>query len=197
MKSKKLDQLVLFLIPIGVAVNFVGGQIAILLRLPVYLDCIGTVVVGALCGVWPGVLVGVISNVLNSISSPVTMFYAILSAMFGALAAYLSKKRVFLSLGKTALSSLLFAFIGGALGACMTWVIYGFDFGSITSSVYAALLYETLHLPAFLCQLIGEFGMDLLDKFVCIIIVYFVLKAFPNRMLAKLPLGDIYAKEEA
>ena len=168
MKSKKLDQLVLFLIPIGVAVNFVGGQIAILLRLPVYLDCIGTVVVGARCGVWPGVL-----------------------------AAYLSKKRVFLNLGKTALSSLLFAFIGGALGACMTWVIYGFDFGSITSSVYAALLYETLHLPAFLCQLIGEFGMDLLDKFVCIIIVYFVLKAFPNRMLAKLPLGDIYAKEEA
>ena len=39
--------------------------------------------------------------------------------------------------------------------------------------------------------------MDLLDKFVCIIIVYFVLKAFPNRMLAKLPLGDIYAKEAA
>ena len=62
MKSKKLDQLVLFLIPIGVAVNFVGGQIAILLRLPVYLDCIGTVVVGALCGVWPGILVGVISK---------------------------------------------------------------------------------------------------------------------------------------
>ena len=71
MNSKGMDKLTLFLIPIGVAVNFIGGQIAILLRLPLYLDSIGTIVVGALCGGIPGVIVGVISNVLNSITSPV------------------------------------------------------------------------------------------------------------------------------
>ena len=56
MKSMKMDKLTLFLIPIGVAVNFIGGQIAILLRLPLYLDGIGTIVVGALCGAFPSLL---------------------------------------------------------------------------------------------------------------------------------------------
>jgi len=196
MKSLKMDKLTLFLIPIGVAVNFVGGQIAILLRLPLYLDAIGTIVVGALCGGLPGAIVGLISNVLNSITSPITMAYAVLSVLFGLVAAFASKKNVFKNLIKTMLISLLFAFIGGVMGACITWLISGGDFGPITAGSYAAVIYEFTKLPAFLCQVIAEFGMDLLDKFVTLVIVFFVLKAMPNRFLAKLPLGGIYATEE-
>lgn len=195
MKSLKMDKLTLFLIPIGVAVNFVGGQIAILLRLPLYLDAIGTIVVGALCGGLPGAIVGLISNVLNSISSPTTLFYAILSVLFGIVAAFASKKNIFKNLLKTMLISLLFAFIGGVLGACITWAVNG-GFGPITAGTYAAVIYELTKLPAFICQVIAEFGMDLLDKFVTLVIVFFVLKAMPNRFLAKLPLGGIYATEE-
>ena len=103
---KDLGKLTLFLIPIGIAVNFIGGQIAILLRLPLYLDAIGTIVVGAVCGVWPGIIVGLVSNILNSISSPITLFYAILNVLFGIAAAYLSKKGVFKVFWKTLVSSL-------------------------------------------------------------------------------------------
>ena len=42
--------LALLLIPIAVAVNFVGGQVAVLLKIPLYLDTIGTIMVGMLCG---------------------------------------------------------------------------------------------------------------------------------------------------
>ena len=52
MNSKGMDKLTLFLIPIGVAVNFIGGQIAILLRLPLYLDSIGTIVVFLMAHEW-------------------------------------------------------------------------------------------------------------------------------------------------
>lgn len=196
MKTMKMDKLTLFLIPIGVAVNFIGGQIAILLRLPLYLDAIGTIVVGALCGGFPGAIVGLISNVLNSISSPTTLWYAVLSVLFGIVAAAASKKNIFKNLVKTMLISLLFAFIGGVLGACITWAVNGGDFGPITASAYAAAIHSALGLPAFLCQLISEFFVDLLDKFVTLVIVFFVLKSMPNRFLAKLPLGGIYAKEE-
>ena len=196
MKSMKMDKLTLFLIPIGVAVNFIGGQIAILLRLPLYLDGIGTIVVGALCGAFPGALVGLISNVLNSISSPTTLFYAVLSVMFGIVAAIASKKGIFKNLVKTMIISLLFALIGGGLGACITWIVSGGDFGVITASAIAAALYEVVSLPPFICQLISEFCMDLLDKFVTLILVYFILKSMPNRFLAKLPMGDIYATED-
>ena len=53
-QKQKLNKLAIFLIPIGIAVNVVGGQLAVLLKLPVFLDSIGTFVVGALCGWGPG-----------------------------------------------------------------------------------------------------------------------------------------------
>ncbi|MBI9044233.1 MAG: ECF transporter S component [Anaerolineaceae bacterium] len=192
----KLDRLSLFLIPIGIAVNFIGGQIAILLKLPLYLDAIGTIVVGALCGVWPGILVGLISNVLNSISSPITLFYAILNILFGITAAYLSKRGVFKSFWKTLVSALLFALIGGGLGALMTWVLYGFDFGAGVSSMFAIPLHEGLGLPKFLAQLIAEFSMDVFDKVLTVIAAFGILHAIPTRFLSKLPLGRIYIKDE-
>lgn len=37
---KKIDKLTIFLIPIGIAINVVGGQLAILLKLPLFLDSI-------------------------------------------------------------------------------------------------------------------------------------------------------------
>ena len=193
---KDLGKLTLFLIPIGIAVNFIGGQIAILLRLPLYLDAIGTIVVGAVCGVWPGIIVGLVSNILNSISSPITLFYAILNVLFGIAAAYLSKKGVFKVFWKTLVSSLLFALIGGGLGAIMTWVLYGFDFGTGVSSMFAIPLHEVVGLPKFLAQWVAEFSMDVFDKILTVIAAFGIIHAIPDRLMSKLPLGFIYVKED-
>ena len=48
--SKNVSKMAFFLLPLGIAVNFIGGQVATLLNLPIYLDAIGTMVVAALCG---------------------------------------------------------------------------------------------------------------------------------------------------
>ena len=52
------------LIPIAIAINIAIGQIVVLLKLPVYLDSIGTVLVAALCGPWAGALTGALSNII-------------------------------------------------------------------------------------------------------------------------------------
>jgi energy-coupling factor transport system substrate-specific component len=39
------------LIPVAMAMNIAVGQLVALLKLPVYLDCIDTVLVGLACGV--------------------------------------------------------------------------------------------------------------------------------------------------
>lgn len=196
MAKKDTNKLAWFLVPIGIAVNFIGGTLILLLKLPIYLDSIGTIIVGALCGPWPGIVVGLVSNILNAITSPTTLFYAPLNMAFAVAAAWLSKKGVFKNFWKTLLSSLLFAFIGGCIGACITWAVWGFDFGSGTTAVVVLPLYEATHLPKFLCQLTGEFLCDLLDKAVTVICCYFILKAFPTRFLSKLPLGYIYISDE-
>ena len=49
------SMLALLVIPVSVAVNFVGGQLASILKLPMYLDTIGTVFAAMLCGLLPEV----------------------------------------------------------------------------------------------------------------------------------------------
>ena len=192
--TKKMSNLVIMLIPIGVAIN---GQIAILLKLPVYLDCIGTMAVAALAGPIPGVIVGVISNILNSITAPIYLFYAICSILIALAAAYFSKNGTFLSFGKSiTLGTLVFSLIGGVLGACITWIIFGGEFGTNTAAMFAVPLYNATGMSKFICEVIAEWIMDLVDKAVTVAIVYGVLKSMPVRTLSKLPLGDVYIQSK-
>ena len=192
---KKMDKLSVFLIPIGVAVNFIGAQIAMLLKLPVYLDAIGTIVVGALCGGLPGAVVGVISNTINSITYPTYVWYGVISAIYGVMAAYMSKKGVFRTLWKAILASFLFALIGGVLNSCITWILFGFNFATDTTALFAIPLHTVIGLPKFMAEMVAAICMDVADKFLSVLAVYFILRSMPNRFLVKLRLGDIYIEK--
>ena len=47
-----------------VVLNFVGGQLALMLRLPIYLDSIGTFLTGALLGPWFGMVPSLLNGVI-------------------------------------------------------------------------------------------------------------------------------------
>ncbi len=59
------------LMPIGIALNIVlGGAVANALKIPIYLDSIGTILVGVLCGPIAGAFTGALTNVLWSYVIP-------------------------------------------------------------------------------------------------------------------------------
>lgn len=187
---RSYGRLTIFLIPIGVAINFVGGQIALLLKLPIYLDSIGTILVGAICGGLPGALVGLLSNAIISITSPPTFAFAILNIAFGLLAGYFGRLGVFRVWWKTLLSSLAFAFIGGFFGALITiWVFGGLAVGG-GAIVVGALTAMGLDLNT--ANFVAQIPMDILDKVPTVLIVYAIIKGIPKRLLVKLPLGWVY-----
>src|SRR5512139_1952884 len=62
--KKDFNTMTWVLIPVAIAINIVIGQIVVYLKLPVYLDSIGTVLVGVLCGPWAGMLTGTLSNIV-------------------------------------------------------------------------------------------------------------------------------------
>ena len=64
---KKWNKLTIFLIPIGIAVNVVGGQLALMLKLPVFLDSIGTFVVAALTGIGPGLIIAIGTQLISKL----------------------------------------------------------------------------------------------------------------------------------
>jgi hypothetical protein len=83
----------LVLMPLAIALNVVLGQaVASALKVPIYLDSIGTILVGVLCGPIAGALTGFLANVLWSYVIPPPFQYgpaaafAVVAAVIGLLA---------------------------------------------------------------------------------------------------------------
>jgi energy-coupling factor transport system substrate-specific component len=192
---KSYGRLTIYMIPIGVAVNFVGGQIALLLKLPLYLDSIGTILVGATCGALPGALVGLLSNAINSITSPPTFAFAILNVLFGLLAGLLGRYGVFRNWWKTLLSAIPFAFIGGFGGALITiYVLGGAAVGGI-GIVVGALVSTGMAVNT--ANFVAQLPIDVIDKVPTVLIVFAIISGIPRRLLVKLPLGGVYLGGDA
>lgn len=185
-------RLTIFMIPIGVATNFIGGQLASLLKLPIYLDSIGTVLVGALCGGLPGALVGAVANVINSITNPTTMAYALISVAIGLLAGWFSRAGMFLKFWKAMITVIPFALVGGAGGALITIWLFGGLTPSGNGVITAAL--HALGIDLNVAVFIAGVPFDLLDKFLTVVVVFLILRRVPRRLLTKLPLGGVYLR---
>ena len=64
------------LIPVGVGINFVGGTLVTVLKLPIFLDTIGTILVALLAGPWVAALTGLITNLVLGVSDPTLIAFA-------------------------------------------------------------------------------------------------------------------------
>jgi energy-coupling factor transport system substrate-specific component len=100
-RSRDFTTSVLSLMVVAIAINIAVGSIVFTLRLPVYLDSIGTVLVGALAGPWAGALTGILSNLIWSIlpipggASPTAAFFAPVAGVIGLMAGFWASRGVF------------------------------------------------------------------------------------------------------
>lgn len=100
-RSRDLSTAVLSLMAVAIAVNITVGSLTAALRLPVYLDSIGTVLVGALAGPWAGALTGLLSNLVWSLlpipggAGPTTAFFAPVAAVIGLMAGFWASRGIF------------------------------------------------------------------------------------------------------
>src|SRR5881398_1977154 len=63
--SRQFSTRVIVLMPVAIAINIVlGYTVQSVLKLPIYLDSIGTILVGVLAGPIPGALTGILSNLI-------------------------------------------------------------------------------------------------------------------------------------
>ena len=86
----------LVLIPIAVGINLIGGTLCSALKLPLFLDMIGTIVVACLSGIWVSTLCGLLTNVfLALVANPVYLPYSIVSVLCAAVTGYMVKKGFF------------------------------------------------------------------------------------------------------
>jgi uncharacterized membrane protein (DUF441 family) len=100
-RSRDLPTSTLTLMPVAIAINVAVGSIAYALRLPIYLDSIGTVLVGVVAGPWAGALTGLLSNLIWSIlpipggAGPTAAFFAPVAGVIGLMAGFWANRGVF------------------------------------------------------------------------------------------------------
>jgi energy-coupling factor transport system substrate-specific component len=91
--ASQFDTRTIVLMPLAIAINIILGQtVAAALKIPVYLDSIGTILVGVLAGPIPGALTGFLANILWTYVVPppfqgsASAAFAIVAAVIGLLA---------------------------------------------------------------------------------------------------------------
>jgi hypothetical protein len=98
--ASQFDMRTLVLMPIAIAVNIIlGAAVANALKIPIYLDSIGTILVGALAGPIPGAITGFLANILWQYVIPppfqgtVAAPFAIVAAVIGLMAGLFARAR--------------------------------------------------------------------------------------------------------
>lgn len=166
----------------GIALNLVLRRLAALAGLPLYLDCVGTILTAILGGYLPGMIVGYVTNLLLWIWDPNAIFFCVTSVLIAAVAAALARRNAFRSFGAAVLTVPLFALIGGGLGSVLTYCLSGMSFGEELSSGLVRFIYDAGLKSSFWAQLTGDFLIDLADKLVEIIIVILLLRFLPGKI---------------
>ena len=122
--------LVIALIPLAVAVNFVANWVAGLLRLPIYLDTIGTFLAAVLLGPWWGALAGVLTNALGIAPNGVSnLLFAPVSVAAALVWGYGIRS---LGLGRSGVAFFLLAVVVGIVTGVLATPIVLFLFGGAT-----------------------------------------------------------------
>ena len=172
----------ILLIVVGLLLNVIPAKLAIFFGIPLFLDCLGTVLTAMLGGYLPAVIVGFSVNAINGIAEPVAMYYGVLSIFIATLATFLFRRDFFRSIWKLLIVILLFALIGGGIGSVFTYALYGFNFGEGISAPFAIAFHDVMHWNRFISQFFADIVIDVFDKSVIVLSSALIYRFIPHRV---------------
>ena len=184
----------ILIIPVCVAVNFVGGQLAGLLKLPMYLDTIGTIFASLLCGPGVGAVAGGLTNVVTGIANPTNFAFIPVNIIAGLVTGFLARKNMFNKTWKWLLSMFIMAWVSIIVSAPIVVLVYGGVTGGGTSLITAAALAAGANIWTAFFGTEGVF--QVLDRIISFLICWAVIKVIPTRNLIKFSLGELYIKKK-
>ncbi|WP_229720176.1 ECF transporter S component [Oceanobacillus neutriphilus] len=186
--------LALLLIPVGVSLNVVGYQLSTILKLPVFIDQIGTIMVSMIAGPWIGLLAGLLGNVVNGMLNPIAIGFSIVSVSVGLVSGYFSKWRFYTNIFGIIIACVLLTIVQAFSAAIVTVFLFGGVTGAGTDLITATFLATgrelwnsvvSTNLISGAVNTIINFGIS-----------WLIIRKVPDRFLIKLNYGAPYIKKE-
>src|SRR5512146_3316229 len=174
------------LIPVAIAINIAIGQIVLLLKLPVYLDSIGTVLVAALCGPWAGALTGALSNIIWGVAiDPNALPWWPVAFFIGLVAGLCARAGLFKSWWKVVVTGFLVALTAATVSTPIAVYIYG----GITASGSSLITAYLLQTGQGVLQAVfsTNFLVEPVDKISTALLAFAIIQGLSGRFLARFP----------
>lgn len=176
--NKSMNTRKLTLMAMGISLNIIGALIALILRLPIYLDSIGTILVACLLGPKFAIMTGVCGSLVSGMTfDPYSLYFAPVQISTGFLAGFMYEKGL-LKGKKTLLGVFLFTLPTSIISA----IISAFLFGGVTSSgsSYIVQILSHFNLPMVVSVFITQVFTDYTDKFLAVFLVALGVSSLPK-----------------
>lgn len=186
MARKGLSSQTLVLIVISIAINMIAGQLVSMLKLPIFLDSIGTLLSAVLAGPIVGMLTGLLTNIIwGLLTDPIAAAFAPVAMVIGLVAGLLARAGWFRTLPKVIFSGIVITLAVTVIAV----PIRTYLFGGVTGSGADFLVAYVHSMGNDLIESVAMtvIGANLVDKILTAIIVWLLVRNMPLRTLRNFP----------
>ncbi len=186
----RIPRSVLALMPVMIALNIATGQIVgTMTPIPLYLDSLGTVIIGVIAGPAAGALTGILTNVLWGVTiNPTVIAFTAGSAFIGAAAGWAARLGGFRRIWWAVIAGAVAGIPTGLIATPVAAFIYGGGLGVGTGSLVAAL--QGAGSSMLEAATIQGLGSDVADKAIIFALAFLVIAALPKRLRSRFPFTE-------
>lgn len=181
--SFRFSTAALVLIPVAIGVNYIGKLFASLLKLPLWLDAIGTVLASMLAGPIIGAISGLINNIIYGLTvDPISFVYALTSIFIGFVAGYMAYKGWISSWLKAIVVGLAVGLTAVVISTPLNVWFWGGQTGNTWGdAVFTYMMAQTGSI--WLSSFMDELVVDLPDKIITVLAAYGLYRILPKSLL--------------
>lgn len=181
----KLTTQQLALMGMLIALNVAIGGIVHVVKLPVYLDAIGTIVAAVALGLLPAVIVGALSFLIAAVLiNPVYLYFCGTQAVIATFAYLLaSHASAFKSLPRVIPTGIALGIVAGIVSAPVIVIVFGGVAGSGRDLITASLIGTGQQI--YKAVILSGVASEPVDKLLQCLAAFYILRSLPKRLLAQ------------
>ena len=187
----KLNAACIVLIPACIGINYLGKLFASVLKLPLWLDSIGTCIGAVLGGPIIGGICGAANNLIYGFTTgdSITLVYALTSLGIGVAVGIMARLGRMKKLSGAGLTACVAGFVAVLISTPLTILFWGGTTGNLWGDAVFAWS-QASGLPVALGSFLDEVIVDVPDKLITLLIVFAIIKGLPKKLTSLYEMGD-------